>query len=81
VLFKKEENLCLFSFQNKIILFEKEVDCLTIMDDSFNVISTVILSSKYPPSIIRIASLMDSGALECIDAFNHKFPIPIMGYL
>jgi hypothetical protein len=51
------------------------------MDDSFTVIGTVILSSKFGPSIIRIASSIDPGALEYIDEFNSKFPIPILGCL
>ena len=50
------------------------------MDDSFTVIGSVIFSNV-PPSIIRIASSMDSGALECIDELNNKFPIPILGNL
>jgi hypothetical protein len=51
------------------------------MDDSFTVIGTVILSSKFAPSIIRIASSMDPEALECIDELNSKFPVPILGNL
>jgi hypothetical protein len=30
---KNEKNACLFAFQNKMILFEKGVNSLTIMDD------------------------------------------------
>jgi hypothetical protein len=48
------------------------------MDDSLALIGTVILSSKFAPSIIRIASSIDPGALECIDELNNKFPIPIL---
>jgi hypothetical protein len=70
-----------FAFQNKILLFKKGVDSLLIMDDSFSVIGTVILSSKFSLSIIRIASSMDPGALEYIDVFNQRFPIPILGSL
>jgi len=70
-----------FAFQNKLIFFEKTINSLTIMDDSFTVIGTVILSSKFPPSTIRIASSMDIGALEYIDELNMKFPIPILGSL
>lgn len=51
------------------------------MDDSFTVIGTVILYSNFPPSIIRNASSMDSEALEYIDEFNSKFPIPFLGNL
>ena len=51
------------------------------MDNSFTVIGSVILNSKLPPSIIRFASSIDSGALEFIDEFNSKFPLPIMGTL
>jgi hypothetical protein len=51
------------------------------MDDSFNVISSIISYSKFPPSIIRIAYSMDPGALECIDEINSKIPIPIVGNL
>jgi hypothetical protein len=64
-----------------MMLFEKAVNSLTIMDDSFTVIGTVILSTKFAPSIIRIASSMDPGALEYIDELNNKFPIPILGDL
>jgi len=64
---KNEADACIFAFQNKMMLFEKGVNSLTIMDDSFTVIGTVILSTRFPPSIIRIASSMDPGALECID--------------
>jgi hypothetical protein len=69
-----------FAFQNKIIFFEKGVNNLTIMDNSFTVIGSVILS-KFPPSIIRIASSIDSEAQEYIDELNSKFPIPILGNL
>jgi hypothetical protein len=31
--------------------------------------------------MIRIASSIDSGALECIDEINSKFPLPILGNL
>ena len=51
------------------------------MDDSFIVIGTVILNTKFPLSMIRIASSIDSGALECIDEINSKFPLPILGNL
>jgi hypothetical protein len=64
-----------------MILFEKGINNLTIMDDSFTVIGTIILRSKFPPSMIRIASSMDPGAIECIDEFNNTFPIPILGNL
>jgi hypothetical protein len=64
-----------------MMLFEKKVNRITILDDSFTVIGTVTLSSKFPPSSIRIASSMDSGFLECIDEINNKFPIPILGNL
>jgi len=64
-----------------MILFEKGVNRLLIMDDSYNLIGTIILPSKFAPSIIRIASSMDPGALECIDEINNKFPIPILGNL
>jgi hypothetical protein len=50
------------------------------MDDEFDVIATVICS-KLPPSIIRIASSIDSGALEYKDEINSKFPLPILGNL
>jgi hypothetical protein len=80
-LIKHEVNACVFAFQNKMMLFEKGVNSLIIMDDSFTVIGTVILSSKFAPSIIRIASSMDPEALECIDELNNKFPIPILGNL
>jgi hypothetical protein len=75
---KKHLTASVFAFQNKMMLFEKGVNSITIMDDSFNVIATVILSSKFAPSIIRIASSTDSEALECIDELNNKFPIPIL---
>jgi hypothetical protein len=91
------EKVCVFAFQNKFILFEKGgqpvlvgsgrslfekgVNSLIIMDDSFTLIGTVILSSKFPPSIIRIASSIDSEALEYIDEINMKFPLPILGNL
>jgi len=51
------------------------------MDDSFTVIGNVILGSKFPLSNIRIASSIDSGALEYIDEINSKFPLPILGNL
>ena len=70
-----------FAFNNKIILFEKLVNNLIIMDDAFAVIGTVILSSKFPPLIIRIASSIESGALEYIDELSRKFPLPILGNL
>jgi hypothetical protein len=41
-LIKNEDNLCVFAFQNKMILFEKGVNTLIILDDSFTVIGTVI---------------------------------------
>jgi hypothetical protein len=63
------------------MLFEKGVNSLTIMDDKFSVIGTINLSTSFPPSIIRIASSMDPGALEYIDELNNKFPIPILGDL
>jgi hypothetical protein len=75
------EKVCIFAFQNKFILFEKGVNSLIIMDDSFTVIGTVILNMKFPLSMIRIASLIDSGALEYIDKINSKFPLPILGNL
>jgi predicted ribosome-associated RNA-binding protein Tma20 len=80
-LIEKEDKAYVFAFQNKFILFEKDVNSLIIMDNSFTVIGTVILNSKLPPSKIRIASLIDSGALEFIDEFNSKFPLPILGNL
>ena len=52
---------------------------LTILDDSLTVISSIILKS--PLLKLRIASLLDSGALECIDVFNNRYPIPLMGNL
>jgi hypothetical protein len=51
------------------------------MDDSFTVISTIILSLNLPVSMIRIASSIDSGALEYIDEINSKFPLLILGNL
>jgi len=75
------EKVCVFEYQNKFILFEEGVNSLIIMDDSFTVISTIISYSKFPPSMIRIASSMDSGALEYIDEINSKFPLPILGNL
>jgi hypothetical protein len=75
------ENVFVFAFQNKFILFKEGVNSLLIMDDSFNFIGTVILSSKFPPFIIRIASSIDSGALEYLDEMNRKFPLPILGNL
>ena len=57
------------------------MDSLTIMDDSFTVIGTVILSLKFSLSIIRIAYSLDPGALEYIDLFNQRFPFPILGSL
>jgi hypothetical protein len=51
------------------------------MDESFTVIGSVILYSNFPPSIIRNAPSVDSGALEYIDEFNSKFPIPLLGNL
>jgi hypothetical protein len=50
---------------------------ITILDDSFTVISTVILNLDAPLYQIRIAPELDLGALEYIDAFNSKFPFPI----
>ena len=32
-LIKNEDNACIFAFQNKMMLFEKGVNSLTIMDD------------------------------------------------
>jgi hypothetical protein len=64
-----------------MMLFEKGKNILTIIDDSFTVIGTVILSERFAPSIIRIASSIDPEALECIDELNNKFPIPILGNL
>jgi hypothetical protein len=49
------------------------------MDESFTVIGTVILGSKISLSFIRIASSKDAGALEFIDEFYNKFPLPILG--
>ena len=74
---EKDGKPCVLALQNKIILFEKGVEGLTIMDDSFTVIGNVILGLKFPLSNIRIACSIDSGALEYIDEFYHKFPIPI----
>jgi hypothetical protein len=86
IIFKNAEGLIenevnAFAFQNKIMLFEKGVNSLTIMDDSFTVIGSVTISTRFAPSIIRIASSMDPGALECIDELNNKIPIPILGNL
>jgi hypothetical protein len=75
------EKLCIFAFQNKFILFEKGLNSLVIMDYSFTVISKIILPLKLPLSMIRTASLIDSGALEYIDEINSKFPLPILGNL
>ena len=74
------DNACVFAFQNKFILIEKGTNNLIIMDDEFDVIGTVICS-KFPPSIIRIASSIDSGGLEYKDEQNSKFPLPILGNL
>jgi hypothetical protein len=38
----------LLAYQNKFILFEPEKENLTILDDSFNVISTVTLKLNVP---------------------------------
>jgi hypothetical protein len=78
---KDDLTASVFAFHNKMMLFEKGVNRLTIIDDSFTVIGTVILSERFAPSIIRIASSIDPGALECIDELNNKFPIPILGNL
>jgi hypothetical protein len=43
-LIKNEDKAFVFSFQNKFILFEKVDNSLIIIDDSFNVIGTVILN-------------------------------------
>jgi hypothetical protein len=67
-----------FAFQNKIIIFQKWGNSLTIMDDPFNLIGTVTLYSNLPLFIIRIGSSIYSGALECIDELNNKFPAPIL---
>ena len=48
------------------------------MDDPFNLIGTVTLYSNLPLFIIRIGSSIYSGALECIDELNNKFPAPIL---
>jgi hypothetical protein len=68
------------AFQNKLIFFEYGENSLTIMDDSFNLIGTLILSSKYGIQTIRIAST-DPGALEYFDEYNNKYPFPIWGNL
>jgi hypothetical protein len=82
-LIKKEDfNVCVIAFQNKFIFFEHlDNSLITIMDDSFNLIGTLILSSKYPPHTIRIASSIDPGSLDYIDEFNNKYPFPIWGNL
>ena len=49
-----------------------------MLDDTMSVIGIVYLKLKGP--LLSIASTMDSGVLEYIDAFNSKFPFPIMGY-
>ena len=65
-----------FAFRNKIIIFSpKTRDYLTIMNDKFDVISTVFLKSKAP--LFSITPLMNSGVLECSDQFNNKFPFPL----
>ena len=79
-LIENDVNAYIFAFQNKMMLFEKGVNSLTIMDDSFTVIGSVIFSNV-PPSIIRIASTIDSEAFEYIDVLNCKFPFPILGNL
>lgn len=78
-LIENVEGACVFAFQNRIIIFEYEKVNLLILDDSLTLISSIILKS--PLLKLRIASLLDSGALECIDVFNNKCPIPIMGSL
>ena len=50
---------------------------IKILDDAFNVISTVILKLDAPLYKIRIDPTLDIGVLEYIDAFNSKFPFPI----
>ena len=39
-LIENEVNVSIFAFQNKMMLFEKGVNSLTIMDDKFSVIGT-----------------------------------------
>ena len=69
------------TFQNKIILFEKGKENLTILDDSLSVISTISLKLKSPLKNIRIVSTIDSCVIEYIDEFNNKLPIPISASL
>jgi len=80
-LIKQEDNLNVIAFQNKFIFFEKGVNSLTLTDDSFNLVGTLILSSIYPPHTLRIDSSMDPGSLEYIDIANTNFPVPIWGNL
>ena len=78
-LIQEKSKIFIFAFQNKFILFEEGEDNLIILDDLFNLISTVTL--KKPLFNIRIASLKNSEVLEYIDQFNSKLPIPIWGNL
>jgi hypothetical protein len=80
-LIKNKGTIFVIAFKNKFIFFKNGGNSLTIMDDSFNLIGTLILSSKYPLRTIRIASSMDPGSIEYIDAANNKFPFPIWGNL
>ena len=43
-LIKEEEKAFVIAFKNKMIFFEKGVNTLTIMDNSFTVIGTVTLN-------------------------------------
>ena len=67
------------AFQNQIILFEEGKYNLTILDNSFTVISTISLKLESPLKSIRIVSTIDSRLIESIDIYNSKLPIPIWG--
>jgi hypothetical protein len=66
-----------YAFKNKIIFFSPEWEHLTILDDILTEISTAYLKLQAP--LLSVASVMDTGVIEYIDAFNNRFPFPIMG--
>ena len=68
------DNTRVFAFVDKIVLFSPERDDLKIFDSTLILISTVVFRAP----LLSIAPAYDVRIFECIDAFNNKFPFPLL---